>query len=307
MKTNITLCFLLLCLLSQHRSNAQGNFPFPSTYAEWSFYSVSPVIGPGDDFFFIKNFLSGDSLFNGKHYSKLYEVVPCSCHACSVNGPYMEHWYPWTYLVGGLREEAGKVYYTGFGTPPFDYFYRPVTDTLLFDFTLNQGDTLLYGGYILRVTKIDHNVEGRRMVRINVDGAGKSFDWVEGIGGPFGPLETLHWISNNYYYDGSSCFAENQPGFCTAPCAAASGVDSPVQSESVSIFPSFAQDFVTVTTSETFGPYRLLIYSSDARLLKTVELAENTNMIPMGDLPSGILHFLFENASGQKISKTYVH
>lgn len=289
---------------------SQGNFPFPSTYAEWGYHTVQPLIGPTDLFYYHKNILSGDSVFMGKHYTKLYGATLCSCDCGSVNGTYKPSFDQTYHLYGGIREDSGKVYYTHFGAPPFNDFYRPVVDTLLFDFTLQQDDTIHYAEALLVVTGVEINAEGRRV--INIKGQiplkfPKGFQWVEGIGGPYGPLETIYYLRDYIYYDGTSCFAQDQPGHCAPPCAVSTGTDSPENQEDISIYPSFAQDFVTVSVDKSFGRYRLDIYANDGRLLRSFTSESSSFQAPVAEFSAGILHFVCENASGRRISKTYVH
>ncbi|MBC7774194.1 MAG: T9SS type A sorting domain-containing protein, partial [Phycisphaerae bacterium] len=231
------------------------------------------------------------------------------CHCiCNGNGPF-EQWpgQP-TYLLGGVREENGKVYFTRFGKPPFDHYYHPVGDTLLFDFTLQLGDTINYGGYSLTVTQTGADLEGRKYVRLRtpIDTVWWEpptvLDWTEGIGF-WGLLETIPYLNGVFYEN--NCFSEDPLDPCPIPCAV-TGTTTPELETQVKIYPSFAQETVQVELGAGFSELNLQIYSAQGSLMRSVHQESNTAEINVQNLPVGAYLFAFETSPGVYVSKWYL-
>ncbi|HAD11306.1 MAG TPA: hypothetical protein DCF33_02590, partial [Saprospirales bacterium] len=255
MKKLLASCLVLTIWSALHagRLDAQSNFPFPMDYAEWHYRTVTPIIGPNDMFRHQRNILDGDSVFNGKLYAKVYSQTLCECDCSSQNGNYTTPWSGQSKnLLGGVREEAGKVYFTTFGKPPFTSYFRPVLDTLLFDFTLNVGDSLDYAlGIRFAVTKVDTTSEGRRRVHLFTYNGPipKTAIWVEGIGYDWGLFSTANYVKDYTYFTGFSCFS-TMPDVCGIPCAL-TDISEVDQEGQISIYPSFAMSEVFLELGDT--------------------------------------------------------
>lgn len=302
-KLLVLVCFCGL-LLPQF-INAQGPFPFPTEHAVWTFTTVSGVIGPNDYYTIYRNFVQGDTLFNSKVYTKAYRQKLCTC-TCSGSGPFTTTTQN-KVLIGGVREENGKVYFSTFGQPPFNQYYRPVLDTLLFDFTLKLGDTILYGDYQLAVTKVDSTMDGRKRIHLLgyvLNNIPREFSWIEGIGF-YGLLETIPYISFSTYYSGF-CFSDDPSNPCPLPptCTLVATTD-PVLLEQVSIYPSLAQELVHITLGQAFSEVQLQIFSATGSLVRTVRQFGNTAEIDVSSLPQGAYLFVFESTEGVPVSKWY--
>jgi len=297
---------LFFILLAPFVLSAQGNFPFPKENAEWQFTTVHPILGPNDAFDIYRNFVEGDSVFNGKLYSKAYFQPLCGC-ICTANGPFNPA-NQQKRLIGGVREENNKVYFTTFGQPPFDHYYRPVGDTLLFDFTLQLEDTINYGGYSLRVTQTGTNPDGRTYVRLStpIDTVwgepATVIHWTEGIGF-WGLLETIPYLNGDYY--DNYCFSDDPLDPCPIPCAV-TGTATPELETQVKIYPSFAQETVQVELGNGFSKLNLQIYSAQGSLIRSVHEESNTAEINIKNLPVGAYLFVFEASPGVYVSKWYL-
>lgn len=285
----------------------QGNFPFPTGYAEWQWITVSPVIGPNDEYTQIRNFIEGDTIFEGKQYSKAYRQTLCRCFCPSTNAQFSPAANQSVKLIGGVREEAGKVYFSTFGQAPFNAYLRPVVDTLLFDFTLGLGDTLVYGGHTLTVTEISMTTEGRK--RINLmslpGGIPKQASWTEGIG-DVGLLESISRLEGSAFYTGNSCFSAGQPSSCTVRCALSTAISEPETVEHILIYPSFARETANIEVGDGFSGITLQVFSADGRLHQSIRHEANTLVLNLRDWPAGLYHFVFEKTSGQRVSRRYV-
>ncbi len=297
---------LFFILLAPFVLSAQGNFPFPKENAEWQFTTRHPVLGPNDEFDVYRNFVDGDTVFNGKHYSKAYTEWLCTC-ICTSSGPFNPG-YQQKRLFGGVREENGKVFFTTFGRPPFDHYYRPMGDTLLYDFTLQLGDTIHYGEYPLTVTQTGADFEGRKYVRLStpIDTVWWEpptvLDWTEGIGFR-GLMETIPYLSGELYQ--SSCFSDDPLDLCPIPCAV-TGTVTPELEKQVKIYPSFAQETVQVELGDGFSALNLQIYSAQGSLIRNVHQESNTAEINVKNLPVGAYLFVFEASPGVYVSKWYL-
>ncbi|MBL7808123.1 MAG: T9SS type A sorting domain-containing protein [Saprospiraceae bacterium] len=303
-----TALFCTLFLYSPIGLRAQSNFPFPTTYGEWHYRTVLPVIGPNDLFRHRRDIVEGDSVFNGKLYAKVYTQNLCECDCSSQNGSYTQ---PLTgqskSLVGGVREEAGKVYFTTFGKPPFNSYFRPVLDTLMFDFTLNVGDSLDYASNIrFSVEKVDTTAEGRRRVHLLAYNGPipKTVVWTEGIGFDWGLFSTSFWVKDFIYFTGFSCF-NTTPDVCGIPCVL-SAVNELDQTDQIKLFPTFAEDELFLALGDGFDKIQGEVYAVDGRRVELLDTPGKTLRIPVSHWPKGMYYFVLLDESGQKNIKSYL-
>jgi len=303
-------CWLLgsYCLINLHSSSAQGNFPFPDTYAEWHYRTVTPLIGPTDFFSHKREILEGDSMFHGKTYHKLYSQLLCVCDCNTQNGSYTQPWSGQAKsLMGGVREEAGKVYFTTFGKQPNDAYFRPVVDTLLFDFTLNQWDTLNYDlGVQFTVIKVDSTAEGRRTVQLFAQSGPvpKTVVWIEGMGYNYGLLNSSVYVKDYQYFTGQSCITSTTGG-CSIPCAV-TGVTDKGSLEELRIYPNFAENELFLELGEGFDRIKGYVYAVDGRLISSLDAPAKSATLQVSDWPKGMLYFVLEKADGRTVARPYI-
>src|SRR5690554_1719959 len=189
MKTLITI---ILCSLSSILFiRAQSYVPFPEQNAVWSnFRSAEGQQGKGDGWCYNSNiYTNGDTIINGKKYIKLLEEKIHFIHFANIC-----HFSPDTTMpvewssFGLLRNDTvnKKVYYRRQGTN---------SDTLLYTFDLNIGDTLprtfinhkfnqnnAFVGYIVDSVFIEsYGGVNRKVFVLNKSGS-RQYTLIEGIG-----------------------------------------------------------------------------------------------------------------------------
>lgn len=161
------------------------DFPIPAEGAEWNNAEVE-----GTTYYANRIVCIGDTLIDSIHYSKLYKTwsaVYFQTGACEFDyssGPYLMESYE-----GAVRtDEYQKVYYI---------FPEEDTSRLIYDFSVNEGDSVKIDGYdaeyysyILGVDTIFLSNGPRK--RITMQGIYSFHDeWIEGVGSIYGLLATF--------------------------------------------------------------------------------------------------------------------
>jgi len=187
----IKLYFLCMLIVAARMVNAQSYHPFPSSNTIWAEY-FSPH---ADSNFRIVYYglKDRDTVINSQTYHRLYR---------SADTLFQE-----TEFIGGLRNDTAerKVYIYG----PLTYGPGSV-ETLFYDFSLNQGDTLkrnANGGrnnwYInnnMTVTAVDSIIiDGTWRKRMFLDFPIPTI-WVEGMGNM---VRGLAWFTGDYPTNGT--------------------------------------------------------------------------------------------------------
>lgn len=277
---NLLLSLLLLAALRP--LVAQGDFPFPTDSAEWIVYKVYGIIGPEDYFVVYRDFVNGqDSVFEGKTYTVAWRQDLCNC-TCVTPG-YLPAANQAPFILGGIREEDGKVFFTAFGGDGATYF-RPVHDTLLFDFTAQPGDTLPYGETALEVTDVTEDTDGRKTVHLKILPFGVPRTWVEGQGSA-GLLETLEWFNQN-----GSCFSRGLPSTCDVPCEVVTAIADPAPGVlSIAVHPSPATDRVTMSMPDTWTRADVYFFTPDGRMLSSYPDVAPDQPLDVSGCPPGLV------------------
>jgi hypothetical protein len=292
--------FLFALLLAAFRPlTAQGGFPFPMDSAEWVVYKVYGIIGPEDYFVVYRDFVNGqDRVFEGKSYTIAWRQDLCSC-TCVTPG-YLPAANQAPRLLGGIREENGKVFFTVFGGDGATYF-RPVHDTLLFDFTAQPGDTIPYGETQLAVTDITTDNDGRKTIHLRILPFGVPRTWVEGQGSA-GLLETLEWFNQN-----GSCFSEELPSSCTIPCevTTALGDPGPVM-ERIAVHPSLASDQVTLALPDSWTRADIACFTPDGRMILGHTDVPSGQTIDVSGCPDGLVILVAVDNDGRRATGRFV-
>jgi hypothetical protein len=289
MKKNLFLALWALSLSQVSRT--QSNFSFPTAHAEWVVHQVYPVVGPTDIFTVFRQFLQGDSVFLGKTYTKVYEQNMCYCLCTSQATNYIPM-NSQPYLLGGVREENEKIYFTKFGAGTGEYYFSPLVDTLLYDFTAQPGDTIPYANdYVLVVDLVDTTYDGRKRINFKIYPPGFPGHWTEGIGSR-GLLETTTFLYINDF-----CFSDEEPSTCSIPCEA-TATEELVSLPGIRVKPALASDFVRVECSDPSERYALQIFSIGGALLDNRRNIGSDDSIAIGHLPPGILVFQFQSTKG---------
>jgi hypothetical protein len=252
---------LLLVFISPFFSKAQTNVyhPFPDSNAVWGMIGGC-IDGFCGDWGYFKDYYDGDTIIDGFAYKKIYsEGIQMTGGSCCP--------YPGTAGTGYLREDtlARKVYWR---TQWMN------TDTLLYDFTLNIGDTLR--GYLeycgsgvpVTVQSIDSifiNTSFRKRINFDTSDFCMYYSIIEGIGSTtgltgcyFGHFETGIYLN---------CFSINDTIMYVAPCngdtvpcgALPSGIVALDSKIKISITPNPTHNSFTITSP--FQNARVEIYN----------------------------------------------
>jgi hypothetical protein len=182
-----SLALFVCCLLAILSLKAQTNIyhPFPDSNATWS--STYDDINSGSiyDMFY----LEGDTIMEGRSYSKIYNFIG---------------WTQRNY-VGGIRQDtAAKRIYAKLVNwmypiyPPSIFLFSDTSDVLLYDFSLEIGDSILIPSiffyyqylYVNNIDSIEIQGNYRKYLVLNssIHPWINSY-WIEGIGS----LNGLFW------------------------------------------------------------------------------------------------------------------
>ncbi len=216
MKTKIVTLIVSCLFLSQYLMAQQVRsippkptdetyeyIPFPTDNAVWTNRSYHNFYGPGlqvDRNFFSTVFMKGDTIWDGKTYSKLY--------VCKGETPDYSPGAFW----GGIREENKRIYvrqshtYTGepYAVPmvypyPLDRYFGPApsVEYLCYDFNIPSDPATFYAEYLKRYhmegfaeyERTDYEWIGERWRRVvyfkskyAYDNPLFTFRWIDGIG-----------------------------------------------------------------------------------------------------------------------------
>ncbi|MES2513841.1 MAG: T9SS type A sorting domain-containing protein [Bacteroidota bacterium] len=176
-KLNTIILFGIL----QFNVCAQTYFPLVDSNAVWTIFHYSQFGNSTK-----KNGAFGDTLINGFTYKKVFENFDYNFNL--TNSSYK----------GAIRESNKKIYIM---------YYGHTAESLLYDFTLNVGDTAkltYYNGfqYAQKVSMIDYiSIYGQNHKRWKFNAAGLHSEeyWIEGIGSTFGLLLPLWTGSDNCF------------------------------------------------------------------------------------------------------------
>jgi hypothetical protein len=175
---------IVCCLIGASCLKAQTNVyhPFPDSNATWA--STYDDINPG--WFYDRFYLEGDTIMEGRIYNKVYNFI---------------NWNQRNF-VGGIRQDtATKRVYAKLNNwmypiyPPSTILFQDTGDVLLYDFSLEIGDSILIPSTFLylKVNTIDSilvNGNFRKYLVLNAEfHPWVNSYWIEGIGS----LNGLFW------------------------------------------------------------------------------------------------------------------
>jgi hypothetical protein len=245
-------------------------------------------------------FIFGDTTVNGHSYrnTRRYPITGEPGPGMTICPPYqvMNQWA----IMHYMREDtlSKKVYvYCNYCNP---------TDQLLYDFSLNEGDTLnseyATGGNDLVITSVSDTVLFNGQVRKKfsfIDPFGVPCCYVESIGSPYGLFERLITLLG-----GSSdlmCVKEIGVNLAGIICDTYFTGVTQINDDPVSVFPNPAHDKITVTLEGSFQPCVLKLFDTRGREVLATKLSTDENVIPVSQLDPGIYIYRLrsENSSGQ--------
>ncbi|MEZ4916604.1 MAG: T9SS type A sorting domain-containing protein [Chitinophagales bacterium] len=225
---------------------AQNYTPFYLQNTEWIMDHQSTIfqIGGGISHNYVLYKTNGDTIINGLNYTKI-----------STNTK-IDYCY--------LREQGKKVY-----CRYDESIYGDSTEFLLYDFSLDAGDTMFYSGPPNYSYNIEHGevygkdsilINGRYHNRMYVNGwAG--FEFIEGIGSTSGLMyNEIPWVDNGGEL---YCFSKNDTvfktdgtgGFEIGKCDMPSGITHH-NDNNLKVYPNPSNDFIKIETDD-FSSYEI--------------------------------------------------
>jgi len=185
MKKRCFLCLLLLSLVSGKTFAGNDYHPMVAEGKQW--LMTGETVKAHYDFVY---YVSGDTVFDGNEYKKLYMKVTIS-QLTGEDGRMEEVSSSSPALYACLQESDGRV-----------YMLKNGERTVLYDFNLAAGDIAFDTDRLtLSVTKVDTvSVNGIKRKRLWMKETYKTYDtgsrtgyWVEGIGSNYGLEESHGW------------------------------------------------------------------------------------------------------------------
>jgi len=176
-----TLIALFFGLMISGLIYSQDYYPIVQENNEWNVIKVVPTPGvPWDSTYWTMTYkFYGDTIISNQTYKKVYkseEEIPIN----------------WEY-EGCIREEEQKVWY-------FPQYGNE--ETLIYDFTLNIGDTVTILGWepmvVDSISQIEINGEDRKQIYLSIWGQFIEH-WIEGIGSNFGILQSGTSLAVGWY------------------------------------------------------------------------------------------------------------
>jgi hypothetical protein len=270
--------------------------PFPDSGAIWSERFTYPEgIDSIAEYSFERFATNGeDTLINSVLYKKLFLFYDTTFN--KNNAVY----------IGGIREDNKKVYYLGDTIhrlkPLADYFN--FEEILLYDFNLNEGDTIEMGmGFAdsipcnyagtLIVENIDTVLVGG-VLRKKIVFWGINMTWIEGIGNTYGLLFiTSHFLTSGSPQNTLICFKQNDTILYFnnnyTECMPLNISNKATEHNTkVTIFPNPANDKLNIEIKENSNEFSIVIFNLLGQMVKQDKLDQMTNEINISNLTKGI-------------------
>jgi hypothetical protein len=280
MKTKL-LIFSIFIVLS-FVTKAQQYVPFPDSNAIWR-VDYCPYGVPINECYFYQYTLKGDTIINGKNF-KIINVYG--------QGP-APNYIHFNCNIGALNQDiiSRKIYFKKFN---YSYNCFPVpfsanpNDSILFDFSLNIGDTLkqqcnlFYNTDTLFIQAIDSILIGNKYRKRFILGVigGSPYgipDIIEGIGSDNGLIEP---IDNQFMYANYShlvCYGLNDtslyPSYSPNPCATITNIDAVDEVKNKpNIFPNPFNDNANISYALSEGSFvSINIYDLKGEIIFNIE------------------------------------
>jgi len=280
---NIFLLFIGLAFFTL-KNQAQTNIyhPFPTSNAVWSVY-YSGYQSPWC--YDRQYFIAGDTIVNTMTY---HQVKYFGWHGSSNGIGECDFWnYDETQIyLGAFREDTAqrKVYFL---LPSYS------TDTLLYDFSLNVGDTLPLGinnggSPVMTINSIDSIlINGNYRKRFEIANT-SNVSIIEGIGSTTGLIEkVLFFESGGNLY----CYSENNqeiyPTNSSSPCDLLLSESELTKKKDFNIYPNPATDKISIDCAEKQN-LKMQLYNIVGKCIFQKEINNITKEIDISTLSKGV-------------------
>ena len=302
---------LFIAFIIIYGSNySQTYYPFPDSNAVWS--EINGLDDPPWRIYHLFGLLNQDTIIDSIKYHKLFSFSDTIFTKENAT------------FIGGIREDSLKrVYYKGKNIfESFIWDYHPDEEKLLYDFSLNVGDTFRLNhsyafseGHFLVVSKIDSVlINNKYRKRINFGDSSANWIrevWIEGIGNiPRGLLYTSD--PNTPICDFNNtliCFKQNDillymdSAFSKCYFYYDDIKENETFEKNIKIFPNPVSNELTISfdksTKATF-----FLYNIYGKLLKSKHFFSNKTTLSLSGYSDGIYYYSIK--SGEKIIKNGV-
>jgi len=310
-KTYYLVLFLLFTGLLTHAQDEYEYTPFPDSNAIWSEYYEPPLGSDECPSYHALALFNEDTVINSIKYQKLFRL-----YDTVLNREKAEY-------IGGIREDTAKRVYCKMKmeSDTIPWWYPPGEinsngEVLLYDFSLEEGDTLHEGNFMLSywylvVKKIDTlSINGEYRKKYHFQYPWQK--WIEGIGNVMGLLFNSGDLPTNGVGNTLICFkrAGKQEYFndqfseCfPGPLANAIG---DVDEQSARVFPNPADE--SVYFENPGNVERLSIYNLDGKQLiqKPVSNQERISISVSGYSPGMYFYKIIGPSGHTKTGKFIV-
>jgi hypothetical protein len=257
------IIIILIAICTAGTLFSQDYFKFPTSDALWNFKIVESMNPPYE--WTVIDSLGQNIIIDNQNYIEVYSV--------GLGDPY---------VVGAIRDDTlqKKVYFHDF-----------INEIVLYDFSLNVGDTIFYDeplDYYKTVEDISYiNINGQERKMLHLLNSLYSFNdyWIEGIGSVY-RYGLLYPLNPDIVMDGSTpyfgCFRHESTIYfdesvCQGDCPCTDWLvtirESINRDKEVTIFPNPTEKNLTIDFANSLNQYNSYeIYSCSGRLILSQEI-----------------------------------
>lgn len=322
----IAAIFLLICSTS---SNAQTYFPFPDSVGVWR---QASTYDQGFSMYELTNyniFLNGDTIIDSALYSKLY-IYSCGTFMIPFSYPNPPTGCPIdtsnASYYGSLREINKRVYFrpdslyynndNSWSSFCFASNWNRNEDLLLYDFNVNEGDTIVYpflDSLSIFITSIDSiliQTNYRKKFNYNISSWGNSsscshfgvgYNYVEGIGDISSGLFSLY-ISYFENAESLNCFEDDEVSFSNVSDCMTVGISTIRNNELFELYPNPTSNKLFI---ELEYPTRtkVIVYNISGKEVYSSFINQSKSTIDISSYKSGLYIVKVINENGTSKSK----
>ncbi|MBI5541155.1 MAG: T9SS type A sorting domain-containing protein [Bacteroidia bacterium] len=299
-----TLMKLLLLLLICSNATGQTYYHFPLSNTIWNIYEHNVWSNSNTE---MKRyaFFNDTVTINNKVYSKLYEIDDTTINCSSAN-----------YLFPFREDSSKKV-----------YFKIDTTEVLLYDFSLNVGDTIHYN-YLFYGNFINPSNHFKRLdsigsIQINnlfrkiyyFSGGITGNTWIEGIGaidgeGLFAPIADICTCGLTYELacvkQNDTAIWINNPICNRCFCNLYLNIENIQTNIEITVYPNPTENSFKIDLAEMHNCTMLKLFSSDMKLINQFNIENEKQIIINQNIKSGLYFIEISNGSNNKITRKII-
>lgn len=304
MKKSIVILAILVMAFKFSDSQTNVYHPFPDSNAVWTEQAAGccasecpgpPSPNPVLDDYSFSYFTQNDTVIGNHAYHKIYQTG--TVHSHCLFGNYVDNWSTISKTYSGAYRQAIPLKQVFFIYPSSGQ------ECLLFDFKLNQGDTLKSGcqdGTII-VSSVDSVLVGNTYrTRFNITDS--PFAIIEGIGSTGGLLEPLFLFE----YSGILlCFIQNTQTIypdTTTVCEIVTQVNEQKKPLAFSISPNPFITQASINSNSILSNATLIIYNAMGQQVKQLKNITGKTITLRRDNLSAGLYFIRLTQDGITLS-----